>query len=59
MAKLESFTVRTQTKYVFVLIPFATYTRVGEIALLAVFGVPVYKRVGKAWSLFGTICHAS
>lgn len=59
MAKLDSFTVKTQTKYVFVLIPFATYTRVGEIALLTVFGVPVYKRVDSAWSLFGIIRHAS
>lgn len=59
MAKIENITVMTQTQYVFVVIPFATYKRVGEIGVLTVFGIPVYKHVGRAWSLFGVICHAA
>ena len=43
----------TQTKYVFVIFPFATYKRVGEIGLLTVFGIPIYKRVDAVRSLFG------
>lgn len=59
MAKLESITVMTQTQYVFVVIPFATYKRVGEIGVLTVFGIPVYKHVGQVRSLFGIAYHAS
>lgn len=58
MAKLESITVMTKTQYVFVIFPFATYRRVGEIAVLTVFGVHIYKRVDRAWSLFGIVRHA-
>lgn len=59
MAKLENITVMTQTQYVFVIIPFATYKRVGDIGILTVFSMPVFKHVGSAWSLFGIVRHAS
>ena len=58
MAKLESITVATQTKYVFVIFPFATYRRIGEVGILTVLGFPVYKRVGSACSIFGVIFNA-
>lgn len=45
--------------YVLVFIPFATYKQVGEVALLTVFGLPVYKRAGHVRSLFGIVYHAS
>ena len=55
MAKIENITVMTQTRYVFVIFPFATYKQVGEIGLLTVFGVPIYKRVDHMRSLFGVV----
>lgn len=59
MAKLENLTVMTRIQYVFVIIPFATYKQVGDIGILTVFGAPVFKRVGSAWSLLGIVRHAS
>lgn len=59
MAKLESVTVAIKTRYVFVVIPFATYKRVGEIGILTVFGIPVYKHVGDVRSLLGVTYRAS
>jgi len=32
-------------KYMFVFFPFATFTRIGDISKLTVFGIPVYRRV--------------
>ncbi|MCV0420135.1 MAG: hypothetical protein K5804_17980 [Microbacterium sp.] len=47
------------TKYRIVFIPFATYKRVGEVSILTVLGMPVYRRVGDIRSLFGIGYHAS
>lgn len=58
MAIIEAVVTFKHT-YVLVFIPFATYKRVGEVALLTVFGLPVYKRAGDARSLFGIAYHAS
>lgn len=59
MAKLENITVMTQTKYVLVLIPFATYTKVGVLSCLTIFGIPVYSRVGERRRICGVFCNAS
>lgn len=44
--------------YVLVFVPFATYKQVGEVALLTVFGLPVFKRVGDSRSLLGIVYRA-
>ena len=36
----------TQSKLYILFFPFARYTRVGDIRLVKVIGVPVYKQVG-------------
>ncbi len=59
MAKLEKITIAVQTKYVFVLFPFATYTKVGDTAILTVLGIPVYRRVGGAKNILGVSFNAS
>lgn len=48
MASIDRLTVKFEAvRYCLVFFPIATYKRVGEtIALLTVFGLPVYKRVG-------------
>ena len=51
MAKIDSLVVNTEYRLIF--FPFATYKRVGEVALLIVFGVPVYRRVGDTRQLLG------
>lgn len=58
MAKIEPMVI-VQTEYRFVFIPFATYKRVDDIRLLTVFGLPIYKRVGDARSIFGVVFHAA
>ena len=45
MAKLES-VMAVQSKLYILFFPFASYTRVGDIRLVKVIGVPVYKQVG-------------
>lgn len=48
MASIGKITVEVAaiTRYFFVFFPFATLMKVGDIKLLTVFGIPVYKQVG-------------
>lgn len=60
MAKIiDEITVGLHVEYRIVFFPFATFKRVGPMALLTVLGIPVYKQTGDARSLFGMIWHAS
>ncbi len=53
MAKLETAIEVRCTKYYVVFFPIATYKRIGNVSILTVFGVPVYKRVDRVRSLCG------
>jgi len=52
MDKTGSAGVAVYTKYRVIYFPFAERIHVGDIVLVKVFGIPMYKRVGKAKSLF-------
>jgi len=47
MATIGKLTVEVATivRYVFVIFPIATFIKCGEIRLLTVFGIPVFKQV--------------
>lgn len=57
MASIEAM-VRVVVEYRILFIPFGTYKRIGEVAILTIWGMPVYKRVGKVSSIFGIVRHA-
>ena len=46
---------RECTRYFFVFFPIATYTRVGDVSLLTIFGIPVYKKVGDLKAIFNIV----
>lgn len=43
------------TQYQIIFFPFATYKRIGDVELLTVLGIHVYKRVGETTSLLGFV----
>lgn len=47
--------VKTVTRYCFIFFPIATFAKIGEVELLTVFGLPIYKKVGEVRALFGFI----
>lgn len=58
MAKLEAI-VTVHKCYALFLFPVATYRSAGEAAILTIFGMPVYKRIGKVSSILGWVRHAA
>lgn len=54
MARMPEMKVEV-TRFCIVLFPVATYLRCGELEILTVFAVPVYKRAGSVKSLFGIV----
>lgn len=42
-------------KFYFIFLPFATLTKVGEIVLLTILGIPVYTRVDDTKSILGFV----
>ena len=59
MAKLEDQVIGVHIRYTLLLLPLAKYVRVGKASMLSVFGIPVYKRCGDAFSILGWVRHAS
>jgi len=59
MAKLKNITVGVHVEYRIVFFPFATYVRLGDLAVLKVLGIPVYERLGDLQSFCGVIRNAS
>lgn len=55
MARASEITIKTRTRYMLVFFPVATFLECGPAAVLTVLGIPVYKRMGKARSLFGVV----
>lgn len=54
MAKSAEIKVElTFKKFCIIFFPIATYTVSGDISLLTVFGLPVYRRVGDIKSILG------
>jgi len=53
MASVPNIEVVLEVKYKILFIPFATFTRVGEIELLTILGIHVYERVGDVCGVFG------
>ena len=58
MAKIEAI-VSVHKCYALILFPIATYRSVGEVAILTILGIPVYKQVGGVSSICGWVRHAS
>lgn len=59
MAKLEDQVIGVHIRYTLLLLPLAKYVRVGNASMLTVFGMPVYKRIGKVSSILGWVRHAA
>lgn len=56
---IDEITVGLHVEYRIVFFPFATFKRIGDVAILTVLGIPVYKRAGGARGLFGVVWRAS
>lgn len=59
MAKLEDAVIGVHIRYTLLLLPLAKFVRAGNASMLTIFGMPVYKRCGDAYSILGWARHAS
>lgn len=53
MAKIADITIGIHVEYRIVFFPIATWRATRDLAVLTVFGIPVYRRVGDLVNIFG------